>query len=87
MDDLRLIFVYTDADELFAWSPITTPMSKTSFCPRAHVKDIGTYLTYLYVSMTLPIRSTDSPRGRRFRHTFPMARIRSLSKKTRVRGQ
>ncbi|MFZ2299873.1 MAG: hypothetical protein WAW00_01910, partial [Candidatus Moraniibacteriota bacterium] len=51
MDDLRLIFVYTDAEELFAWSPISRTFVKNtlSLPAGASVRDIGTYLTYLYV--------------------------------------
>ena len=51
MDDLRLIFIYTDASELFAWSPISRTFVKNtlSLPARASVRDIGTYLTYLYV--------------------------------------
>jgi hypothetical protein len=51
MDDLRLIFIYTDTRELFAWSPISHTFTKNTLTlpEGARVKDIGTYLTYLYV--------------------------------------
>jgi len=51
MDHLSLIFLYTDAGELFAWSPISrTFVKNTLTLPEgATVRDIGTYLTYLYV--------------------------------------
>lgn len=51
MDDLRLIFIYTDTDELFAWSPISRTFTKNTLTlpEEARVRDIGTYLTYLYV--------------------------------------
>ena len=51
MDDLRLIFVHTDAEELFAWSPISRTFVKNTLAlpAGASVRDIGTYLTYLYV--------------------------------------
>ncbi len=51
MDDLRLIFVYTDTNELFAFAPVNHTFTKNtlSLPENATVKDIGTYLTYLYV--------------------------------------
>jgi hypothetical protein len=51
MDDLRLIFVYTDTDAIFAWSPISHTYVKNNLTLPAGtvVKDMGTYLTYLYV--------------------------------------
>lgn len=51
MDDLRLIFIYTDTRELFAWSPISHTFTKNilTLPEGSRVKDIGTYLTYLYV--------------------------------------
>lgn len=51
MDDLRLIFIYTDTRELFAWSPISHTFAKNTLAlPEGSlVRDIGTYLTYLYV--------------------------------------
>lgn len=51
MDDLRLIFVYTDTNELFSFSPISHTFTKNTLAlpGDAIVEDIGTYLTYLYV--------------------------------------
>lgn len=51
MDDLRLIFIYTDTGELFAWSPISRTFVRNALAlpAGASVRDIGTYLTYLYV--------------------------------------
>ncbi|MDP3956882.1 MAG: hypothetical protein Q8Q10_00050, partial [bacterium] len=51
MDHLSLIFIYTDTGELFAWSPISRTFVKNilTLPAGATVKDIGTYLTYLYV--------------------------------------
>lgn len=51
MDHLSLIFIYTDSGELFAWSPISRTFVKNTLTlsTEAVVKDIGTYLTYLYV--------------------------------------
>lgn len=51
MDDLRLVFVYTDQGEIFAWSPISRTFARNTLAlpAGASVKDIGTYLTYLYV--------------------------------------
>jgi hypothetical protein len=54
MDDLRLIFVYTENRRLFAWSPISRTFTENalSLPENAVVRDIGTYLTYLYVLET-----------------------------------
>lgn len=51
MDDLRLIFVYTDTNELFSFSPISRTFTKNTLVlpAGALVEGIGTYLTYLYV--------------------------------------
>lgn len=51
MDHLSLIFIYTDTGELFAWSPISRTFIKNTLAlpVGATVKDIGAYLTYLYV--------------------------------------
>lgn len=51
MDDLRLIFVYTDTNELFAFAPVNHTFTKNTLelPTNAIVEDIGTYLTYLYV--------------------------------------
>jgi hypothetical protein len=51
MNDLSLIFIYTDAQKLFAWSTINhTFVQNTILLPeKTIVRDIGTYLTYLYV--------------------------------------
>ncbi len=51
MDDLRLVFVYTENRRLFAWSPIShTFVENTLALPEGvTVTSIGTYLTYLYV--------------------------------------
>jgi len=51
MDHLSLIFIYTSSSELFAWSPISRTFVKNilTLPEGASVKDIGTYLTYLYV--------------------------------------
>lgn len=50
MDDLRLIFLYTDQGKLFAWSPISRTFAENTLTlPQgARVQSIGTYLTYLY---------------------------------------
>lgn len=51
MDHLSLIFIYTSSDELFAWSPISRTFVKNTLTlpAGATIKDIGAYLTYLYV--------------------------------------
>ena len=51
MDDLRLIFIYTENNELFAWSPISRTFAKNALTlpEGATVQAIGTYLTYLYI--------------------------------------
>lgn len=51
MNDLSLIFIYTDARKLFAWSTInhTFVQNTVSLPEKTIVRDIGTYLTYLYV--------------------------------------
>jgi len=51
MDDLRLIFVYTEDGKLYAWSPISATFIENSLAlpEGAQVAGIGSYLTYLYV--------------------------------------
>lgn len=51
MSDLRLIFLYTDTNELLSWSPISHAFTKNALAlpEGARVQDIGSYLTYLYV--------------------------------------
>ncbi|OIP59828.1 MAG: hypothetical protein COZ29_02165 [Candidatus Moranbacteria bacterium CG_4_10_14_3_um_filter_45_9] len=51
MDDLRLIFVYTNTNELFSFAPVNHTFTKNTLTLPANalVEDIGTYLTYLYV--------------------------------------
>lgn len=51
MDDLRLIFVYTESGRLYAFSPISKTFVENtlSLSEGARVAGIGTYLTYLYV--------------------------------------
>lgn len=51
MNDLGLIFIYTDAKKLFAWSTINHSFVQNtlSLPEKTNVKDIDTYLTYIYV--------------------------------------
>lgn len=51
MSDLRLIFLYTDTNELLSWSPISHAFTKNALAlpEGARVQDMGSYLTYLYV--------------------------------------
>jgi hypothetical protein len=51
MADLRLLFILTSQNELFAWSPLAKTFTKQelSLPLNARVTGIGTYLTYLYV--------------------------------------
>lgn len=51
MDDLRLIFVYTESGRLYAFSPISKSFVENtlSLGENVRVTDLGTYLTYLYV--------------------------------------
>ncbi len=51
MKDLRLIFVLTSQNELFAWSPLAKTFTKNELVlpENARVTGIGSYLTYLYV--------------------------------------
>jgi len=51
MDDLRLIFVYTDKNEIFSFAPVNHTFTKNilTLPVNALVEDIGTYLTYLYI--------------------------------------
>ena len=51
MSDLRLIFMYTDTNELLSWSPISHAFTKNTLAlpEGARVQDMGSYLTYLYV--------------------------------------
>jgi len=50
MDDLRLIFILTDNNTLYAWSPINNSFTVNSIAlpENSSVESIGTYLTYLY---------------------------------------
>jgi hypothetical protein len=50
MDDLRLVFLYTDQGKLFAWSPISRTFAENtlSLPQGSQIQGIGTYLTYLY---------------------------------------
>jgi len=50
MNDLRLIFVYTDKNELISFAPSNHTFTKNTLLlpENVLVKDIGTYLTYLY---------------------------------------
>lgn len=51
MDDLRLIFIYTETGKLYAWSPISKTFVENTL-PADNlttVAGIDTYLTYLYV--------------------------------------
>lgn len=65
MDDLRLVFLYTDQGRLFAWSPISRTFAENTLAlPQgAEIRSIGTYLTYLY--------ALDSANGQIYR--FPRA--------------
>ena len=51
MDDLRLIFIYTESGKLYAWSPIAKTFVENAlpFDGSIQVAGIATYLTYLYV--------------------------------------
>lgn len=51
MDDLRLIFVYTENGKLYAWSPIARSFFENTLPLEGNVAVAGidTYLTYLYV--------------------------------------
>lgn len=51
MDDLRLIFVYTENGKLYAWSPIARSFVENTLPLEGNVAVAGidTYLTYLYV--------------------------------------
>lgn len=51
MDDLRLIFVYTENGKLYAWSPIARSFVENTLPLETgiQVAGIDTYLTYLYV--------------------------------------
>lgn len=51
MDDLRLIFIYTENGKLYAWSPISKTFVENTlpFEGTPQVAGIDTYLTYLYV--------------------------------------
>jgi hypothetical protein len=51
MNDLSLIFIYTDTRKLFAWSTINHSFVQNtiSLPEKTIVRDIGAYLTYLYV--------------------------------------
>ena len=51
MDDLSLIFIYTDARKFFAWSTINHSFvqNNVSLPEKTLIQDIDTYLTYLYI--------------------------------------
>lgn len=51
MNDLRLIFIYTESGKLYAWSPIAKTFVENAlpFDGSIQVAGIDTYLTYLYV--------------------------------------
>lgn len=51
MNDLSLIFIYTDTQKLFAWSTINHSFvqNAVSLPEKTIARDIDTYLTYLYV--------------------------------------
>jgi len=51
MDDLTLIFVYTDKNEVFSFAPVNHVFTKNTLVLPTNtlIEDIGTYLTYLYV--------------------------------------
>lgn len=51
MDDLRLIFIYTEKGALYAWSPISKTFVENTLTRNSdtRVTGIGTYLTYLYI--------------------------------------
>ena len=51
MDDLRLIFIYTENGALYAWSPFSKTFVKNTLTLNegSSVTGIDTYLTYLYV--------------------------------------
>jgi len=50
MDDLRLIFLLTEDNHIYAWSPINNSFTENtiSLPSDARIQSIGTYLTYLY---------------------------------------
>lgn len=53
MNDLNMLFVITDQDLIFTFSPLTTAFTKQENIPTIdHTKilHIGTYMTYLYVA-------------------------------------
>lgn len=51
MDDLNLLFLYTEGGHLYSWSPFTRAYTENalSLPEGAAVREIGSYLTYLYV--------------------------------------
>ena len=51
MEDLRLLFILSSQNELFAWSPLAKTFTKNELIlpENARVTGLGTYLTYLYV--------------------------------------
>ncbi|MEK9174053.1 MAG: hypothetical protein AAB845_02185, partial [Patescibacteria group bacterium] len=51
MEDLRLLFILTSQNELFAWSPLAKTLTKNELAlpANARVVGMGTYITYLYV--------------------------------------
>ncbi len=51
MEDLRLLFILSSQNELFAWSPLAKTFTKNELVlpENARVTGLGTYLTYLYV--------------------------------------
>ncbi len=50
MEDLRLIFLFTEKKSLYAWSPLTRTYVQNSLSlpDGATIRDMGSYLTYLY---------------------------------------
>ncbi len=51
MDDLQTIFLYTSEKTLISFTPTNSKFASNilNISPQANVKDIGTYLTYLYI--------------------------------------
>jgi hypothetical protein len=51
MDDLSLLFLYTESGRLYSWSPISKNFAESPLAlpEGGEVDGLGTYLTYLYV--------------------------------------
>lgn len=51
MDDLRLIFIYTERGALYAWSPLSKTFVENTLAlsEGSSITGIDTYLTYLYI--------------------------------------